>query len=321
MTEHSENIVALAQRKLGGRIGTVGAQIERVLVDQSPEPIHDLRVSARRALYTLDGFRPLLDGPQFRRLRKRTRAILTAGGDVRDRDVALEVAAFAGLRSSCELARALAGQRQSAVVTLRRELERKRYRSFTDRWTQRIREMDRPADQVAKEQPAYQGETDHYPDWAPADSCASNAVRVLPGEAGRYLSMGQEACRGDQSPRTLHRLRLAGKRLRYMLETFHEIYGGSLDAILVQLKACQDSLGGVSDLDTTEQLLRCIELAGAVEVSEVLTTIQVSRKQKIRDFVEGWHRFTDESDPQRTWVEILEHGCESDPRESSTPEP
>ncbi len=312
--EQTEDFLPFVQSRVAGRVATVGEQIAQVRGDPGEEPVHDLRVVTRRALYALDLFRVLLEGPQFRRLRKRLRAVVAAGGTVRDRDVALALVASAGLSPSCELARALAVQRDVAAASLFRELERKRYRGFADRWSSRIRDMNRRDAGVAGGQAVRQEGAPRCPDWDPGASLLANAVRVLPGEVVRYLSTGRETSAGDQSPEALHRLRLAGKRLRYTLELFHETYGPRLQVILSQLKTLQDSLGGISDLDATGDLLRNTGLAAVAGGPALLTEIRSGRDRRLRTFSEDWRRLT-ESDPHRSWTGILEFAHEGKRRE------
>ena len=120
------------------RLASLGLQLDRARRDVSPETVHDLRVAARRLQYTLDCFRSLLAGRKFRRLRKRAKAVLSAGGAVRDRDIALEIAATVGLARTSEVVKALTCQREAAARSLRILIERPRYRRFSGKWTERL---------------------------------------------------------------------------------------------------------------------------------------------------------------------------------------
>src|SRR5262249_13750555 len=54
----------------------------------------------------------------------------------------------------------------------------------------------------------------------------------------------------------LHRLRIAGKRLRYLLEGFEEILGGDAKAVIEPLKELQDALGKAHDADVAAGLIQ-----------------------------------------------------------------
>ena len=138
MAEHDASILAFARRMTARRIAEVERQLGRARLDRSPDAVHDLRVAARRLQYLLDCFHQLLDSPDTRRLRKRTKAMLAAGRSVRDRDIALEMAAEADLEPSSELIVALKRQRDAAADSLRRQVERDRYDRFADRWLERL---------------------------------------------------------------------------------------------------------------------------------------------------------------------------------------
>lgn len=130
-------------------------------------------------------------------------------------------------------------------------------------------------------------------------------MRVLPAEAARYLAMGREEFRGDRTPAGLHRLRLAGKRLRYTLELFGETYGTSLQEILTPLKALQDLLGAISDCDASENLIHNAGLESAGGATELLEAIRDGRETRLRAFLEAWRVPAVEAAPERRWPEIL----------------
>jgi CHAD domain-containing protein len=61
----------------------------------------------------------------------------------------------------------------------------------------------------------------------------------------KWFEAGEAA--NDNGPASLHRFRLLGKRLRYTLELFTEIYGPPLEKQLRQLRSVQDRLGAIQD--------------------------------------------------------------------------
>ena len=78
----------------------------------------NLRVAFRRLVSVLTCFEPILGRSRTRRLRKTARTVLAAGGAVRDRDIALDLALAAGLDPDAELCRALQRQRTLCLEEL-----------------------------------------------------------------------------------------------------------------------------------------------------------------------------------------------------------
>ena len=60
----------------------------------------------------------------------------------------------------------------------------------------------------------------------------------------------------DVSLKRLHRLRIAGKRLRYTLEFFEEVLAPQTGDLIKQMKRLQDHLGDLQDAVVASELLR-----------------------------------------------------------------
>ena len=128
-----------AWRLAAGYLTRVSRQLERVRQDNGPDAIHDLRVAARRLFYLIDCLHPAFDYREAARLRKRLKSVLQAAGAVRDRDIALDLAAEAGLEPQSPLVLALERQRERLAGDLRKELGRRRFSDFAARWSERLR--------------------------------------------------------------------------------------------------------------------------------------------------------------------------------------
>ena len=111
MATSESDFLAFVARSTAARVAVAQAQLGRAKNDLSADAVHDLRVSFRRLLSVLTCFEPILGRSRTRRLRKTTRAVLAAGGAVRDRDIALDLALEAGLDPDAGLCRALKRQR------------------------------------------------------------------------------------------------------------------------------------------------------------------------------------------------------------------
>lgn len=305
MAEQDSSFPAFARRMTAWRLSDLDRELDRAQFDRGADAVHDLRVAARRLQYTLDCFRSMLDSPELSRLRKRVKAILAAGRFVRDRDIAMELAAEAGLGPGSELVTSLSDQRDAAAEALRSHVMRPRYRGFDQRWADRLglAEGEGPTCE-ARPQRTMDHSTRH-PGWDAAASCLANARRVLPQLVSELLARGREVCAGEPAPQELHQLRLAGKRLRYSLELFRGLCGPGLDEVLKTLKSVQTILGDISDCDATDALVRSEGLANSADGSDLLRSLEARRTLKVLEFTRTWRTSAESPDSERRWAEAL----------------
>ena len=134
MTPAKSEFELFAERLTAGRIERLARELDLAREDRSPDAVHDLRVAARRLLSTIDCFRAAQQVAGLRRLRKRVKSVLNAGRSVRDRDIALELAADAGLDRESPVVRTLERQRSEAADALSHHIRRKRFRNFAAKW-------------------------------------------------------------------------------------------------------------------------------------------------------------------------------------------
>lgn len=158
-----------------------------------------------------------------------------------------------------------------------------------------------------------------HPDWNPTESCTSNARRVLPRMACNYFALGRTTCEGSPPPAGLHRLRLAGKRLRYSLELFVDCYGPGLQGLLRSLRVIQDRLGTISDCDATEALLRGEGLADGEDSSLLLAFLAERRRASTLEFRDLWRDEFDAPGKEVAWLDYLSL-CPPDAPQPSTAE-
>ena len=92
--------------------------------------------------------------------------------------------------------------------------------------------------------------------WEARQTPEKNAQRVLPEAARLFFAAGRSVCQEGTDLDHLHRFRLAGKKLRYLLETMRSLYGKELEARLKALQKVQTLLGDLNDCVATEALLR-----------------------------------------------------------------
>ena len=90
MREYARERAALLLRRLA-------FQMHRAARLRDPESIHDLRVSIRRFQQCLAVFHQFFPRGQAKKIRKRLHQIMQVAGEIRNRDIALELFEKSGL--------------------------------------------------------------------------------------------------------------------------------------------------------------------------------------------------------------------------------
>jgi CHAD domain-containing protein len=239
-----------AVRILRHLLRTMRANEPGIRQDIDTEFLHDFRVAIRRtrsALATLTGVFPPEPVASFQR---EFRATGEYTGPVRDLDVYLlrrpEYTAVlpAELRPGLEpLFAALAGRRTAAQRRLVAALSGDPHRDLIARWERFLgREEQRRLDDSRRAS-------------LPAEDLARWALRK---RYRRMLKRGRSI--DDATPdEQLHRMRIDGKKLRYLLEFFAALFPARPQTRLVkQLKTLQDNLGDFNDLSVQLADLRAM---------------------------------------------------------------
>ncbi len=300
------SLLAFARERIAQRIAKLDGELGRARSDRSEDAVHDLRVAARRLLSTIDCFRSALWDKGTKTLRKRAKAVLRSGRHVREVDIALGLAADAGVDPQSALAATLGRERAEAAVALGALVKRKRFRKFAEKWLPRLGEGG-PGGGASGERDKASVRSKH-PDWAAGGSCAANARRVLPRMASEFFAIGRGICAGDPSLAELHRLRLAGKRLRYCLELFRKFYRREMRGRLRSLRRIQRLLGAVSDCDATGSLIRARGLEQDREAEILLASLGARNRASADAFLEHWRAQFDAPGQEREWMEFLRTG-------------
>lgn len=273
--------------------------------DPTASAVHDLRVAARRLLYTLDCFSTLLDPDRAADFRKRVKSILSAARRVRELDVALELVSELDSGMGNSLADDLRRMRETATRIMSERLERKRVQNLTQRWLSSASgSTPEPAKETSEATKAGGMRYSHLP-WMPEQSCAANASAVLPSLAAHYFRQGRAACIEGTAPEELHAFRLASKRLRYCLELFSEQYGPSLATRLEALRDIQGRLGALSDYDSTIRLLHSAEAPGDAASQRLLTIFSVRQSDATESFLKSCKRHFDTPKVEDDWRNYL----------------
>jgi CHAD domain-containing protein len=222
----------LARKRLE-RFATLFA---KALVNDAPDTIHDLRVASRRLQQTLRAFLTKSKPSTNRKLLRLLRKVRRAFGACRNLDVTIAliekrrdaITAPSLRRSWKAVSQWLEGQRAKASGDARDQLKRCDLTDFVSRAQTRI------------------------------DAIAGHpkGVAQLWQRAGDALAAWKEAlaaAKADPQIERIHGFRIAGKRLRYRVESLAELGDPSVKPLLQGLKALQNDLGDWHDRKVLQQ--------------------------------------------------------------------
>jgi len=128
----------------------------------------------------------------------------------------------------------------------------------------------------------------------PAASLGANAARILAVRSQEVLDLADKA-QDPANVKALHDLRIAAKRLRYLLELTGP------EAPVKQLKRLQDMLGEIHDCDVQLPPLRALARESAEREAVGLRTLAVRlatrRAELFERFHQGWPELRDTITP------------------------
>lgn len=224
----------------------------KVLKGDNADAVHDMRVASRRLQQVLDLLYPKPRPPEFRRLRRQIRKCRQALGDVRNCDVLLEhVGKSLGRKRSA---------RREAWTAVQHFLLIRRSESFL-RAVRKLGKFNLAVFYVNMKEFLHRDkaqdhtvEHPHHGAGAIEAPLANDLTAALQSTWSRFQAQVAESHRHPR-PEAIHGARIATKRLRYLLEVFHEFgVAGSADA-LVWLRQLQNHLGDWHDLEVLEQMM------------------------------------------------------------------
>jgi CHAD domain-containing protein len=113
-------------------------QANRAARTGDAESVHDLRVAIRRLSRCLRAFSQFYPDNSWKKVRHSLHALMAMAGSVRDRDIAAEVLALAGVPAGAVVYRQLAAERRKAAQELTAELRHWKQRSLSRKWRQKL---------------------------------------------------------------------------------------------------------------------------------------------------------------------------------------
>jgi CHAD domain-containing protein len=212
--------------------------LERCTHDLSEPAVHELRLAARHLEPVLDLLRRLIPADKDqRRTRKAVRRILEVTSDLRD--LQIQTIRLAHMPGREALSKAL-----RSMTTFEERKERRRVWKRTDHFTWKTARL------------AGNHSLPAFPDKAAHEALRSLVDRRVDRLQRRIAELDAT------EPRSLHCVRVSAKRLRYVLEAFHEHLPPALVRERPKLKRLQERLGHWHDerLFTDRSIQRVEEL-------------------------------------------------------------
>jgi CHAD domain-containing protein/CYTH domain-containing protein len=212
------------------------AERERLATTRDPESLHDFRVALRRLRSWLSALRPVLSGSVSRGIRRRLRRFAKSSNAGRDAEVFLE-----WLHS---VEGQLPGRKRSSAQWLITRFERQQREAEASLDELLRRDFARVQERLRTKLEAYRLEA-HVHAGMREPTLAATLAGLIGVQAER-LQERLASVRSVDEEREVHRARISGKRLRYLLEPVSAHLENGTD-LVERLKVFQDALGDVHD--------------------------------------------------------------------------
>ncbi len=268
-------ISKVARRALGQRFGNVLFYLPKAAkhADEDIEFVHQLRVATRRSVAMLQIFSELLPKTQAKKIRKQLCGLRRAAGHARDLDVLtnrLTETRSQNGKHSKSAARQLAKLRRRAQAPLLAEYKRIKKKDFKKRLKLLIHSIE------------WRGKGN--------EPCfATYARHAMRPDVDKFFNMAA----GDLSEtESLHRLRIAGKRVRYAMEVFAGAFDKTFRKELYPFfEEAQDKLGAINDHATASCLFetwRDEDKKSSKAFDELLTVERQEIDLSCSEFYDWW---------------------------------
>ncbi|MDU9048159.1 MAG: CHAD domain-containing protein [Candidatus Electrothrix sp. Rat3] len=278
-------------------LDTMQKNEQGILDDLDSEFLHDFRVAIRRTRSGLDMIENVLEPKISTRFKEEFRFLGKITGPVRDLDVYLLMEDDYKARLPDHLQKGLCYFFTDLVKEWKKEqqklaqaLQSSRYRTILKDWEKYLDHKE-TVPQKKKQRKTQQ-----------RVAIGTMANSILQKRFERVLRDGL-AIDADSPDKSLHRLRIQGKKLRYCLEFFTSLYPQKKMKLLIkQLKLLQNNLGLFNDLSVQQEMLNNY-LAGlkpdsdktkkmGVAIGGLLTNLYHEQQQVRTEFEAVFNQFS-----------------------------
>ena len=208
---------------------------ERLENDADADALHDFRVRIRRLRSWLRALEPWLGDSTPKKARRRLAKAARLSSESRDAEVHLE-----WLRAQRV---ALSVRQRRGLVWLVDRIEADKHRSDKSIATKGIRAFDRAREALTRRLPEYRARIDVADDVEPFASAIAALLRDQAAVVARRLTKIE----AFEDNKAAHAARIAGKRLRYVLEPIAKHVPGA-EELVASLSQLQDTLGDWHDV-------------------------------------------------------------------------
>lgn len=264
----------VAAAKLRTLLETVWTELQAACtMPEHAEHVHQLRVATRRAIAALHAFRPVIPTARSKWFQKRLRRLRRAAGEARDLDVLTAGVARSGAAPAHgRLIRMLSKQRRSACAPIRSQ----RDLLVAARWAARV---ERLLAGIRRRRRRRRRGFTHF------------AARRLEPMVNSFLEHADRRLREEDE---IHALRIAGKKLRYALETFAPpLASRSLTRCRRSLEQLQEKLGAFTDhASAAERFARWARSTNAASDRDALVSSRIAESRRadaaLKAFSQWW---------------------------------
>jgi len=220
------------------------AEIEGVKEGRDTEAVHRMRVASRRLRAGLPLFSRCFSKKVYQKVSRGVRRITSDLGDARDLDV--QIGYLEGLVGGLRVEDGAEVRGCMAILSRKRELrDALQPKVIAD--CVRLEEKEIPA--LLEEEIGAWDIPDGPPHRLPSRGFPmKRSGRAIQKKIEKLLSYAQSV-RDPDAAEAHHAMRIAAKRLRYVIEVYAPLYRNELKSILKRLKALQEILGNLHDCD------------------------------------------------------------------------
>jgi CHAD domain-containing protein len=266
--ESGQFVTEQATRLLDG----LASQASSTLHSKGADSVHDLRVAIRRFAQALAVFKPYFPARESRKIRRNLKEIMSFAGEVRDRDIAIELLADSKSAEAAALEVKLREQREEAETVLLAVLRRWGARKSTSKWR----------------------------GWLlPVQPATAELERPLIRMAEKFFQSGDQAASAHSSVNDLHRFRIRSKKFRYSVELFRPVYGAVAEEWVGQIKRIQTLLGDMNDYRVARELIAELD-----PDASIASSFKQKQQKKADAFRKLWNE--EYSGAAKQWVRSLE---------------
>jgi CHAD domain-containing protein len=234
---------------------------EKVQRTWHADDVHDLRTALRRCRTMAEALSEVNPDPGWRKLKKSTRRLFRALGELRDIQVKIEWSKKLGAASD-PVRKRLCQALEHRLVSQREFCEKALARFDLKDWRKLSKKLSSKSQFFPLESVVFQ--------------------RLALSRLNDAAALNDFARKG-RSRIAWHRLRIGLKQFRYILENFTPERG---QPWIANLKRMQDILGEVHDLDVLRrEMWRHKAALDATEIERWLTLLEQRRKRRLTEFV------------------------------------